>query len=264
MSIPLMRGRDFNEADGSSSVPVAIVSEAAARSLWPGEDPLGKRLAFHESEPRSFEVVGVVKDIRAAPLSRTQFPYVYVLFGQRYSSRMVLVVRCTGNPSAFADRMKDLVYQIDENVAAVETKTLAENVGFIPYLLRIAAAFLAVCGVFGLLLATVGLYGVVSYSVAQRTREIGIRTALGAQRMDVIKMVISEGFKVTLIATILGLLAGMAAKRYIQTFSLGRVTLDPFVFVTVPVILGAVVLLACYIPARRAARTDPMSALREL
>jgi predicted permease len=265
MSIPIVRGRDFDSRDGKSSSPVVIISQSAARSFWPGEEPLGKQLALPDrGKTKLYEVIGVVKNVRGSALERVQLPYVYVPFEQQYSRRMVLIARTPGDPRQLTERLRALVYKIDENVSALETKTLAENVGFILYLLRMAAAILAVCGMFGLVLATVGLYGVVSYSVAQRTREIGIRAALGAQRRDIMTMVIGEGIKVTLAGTILGLLVSLAARRYILMFSLGIVKTNPVVFIAVPVVLGIIVLLACYIPARRATRVGPMAALREL
>jgi predicted permease len=263
MVIPILHGRDFNLRDGSSAPRVAIVSEEAARRFWPGQDPIGKRLAFENRKGRLVEVVGVVKDVRGA-LDRTQNPFIYLPFEQQYAAGMQLVARSAGNPAPLAERLRTLAYEVDQNVAAVESKTVAENVGLSIYLLRTAAAVLAVCGGFGLLLATVGLYGVVSYSVAQRTREIGLRAALGARSADIIRMVIGEGLKVSMVGTVFGILLALAAKKYIMRFSLGLVTFDAAAFVGIPLLLGAVVLLACYLPARRAARVDPLTALREL
>jgi ABC-type antimicrobial peptide transport system permease subunit len=160
------------------------------------------------------------------------------------------------------ERLRRLVYEVDPRVGVIESRTLAEHMAFTLFPLRIATALAALCGLVALLLAVAGLYGVVSYSVAQRTREIGIRTALGANRRAIIGMVLREGFTVILIGSVLGLLLAIAARRVIGRITVGVVAFDPVSLVVIPVFLGAVVLLACYVPARRAARIAPMEALR--
>jgi ABC-type antimicrobial peptide transport system permease subunit len=244
---------------------VVILSEFAARSFWPGEDPIGRRLRVSlAGGGKTLQVVGVVRDVRTSFSNTRPLPFIYLPMEQHYSSGMKLVVRTSGNPSQMVERLRRLVYEVDERVGIEERKTMAEHMAFTLFPLRIATALAAMCGLVALLLAVAGLYGVVSYSVAQRTREIGIRTALGANRRAIIRMVLREGFTVILIGSALGLLLAIAARRVIGRISLGVVSFDPVSLVVIPVFLGAVVLLACYVPARRAARIAPMDALREL
>jgi len=264
LGIRILRGRDFGHDDGISSPPVVILTEQAARRFWPGADPVGRRLVISLGRvPTIARVVGIVSDVRTS-FSEYRMPLIYLPMEQDYSSGMHLVARTRGNPAQTVERLRRLVYEVDDNVGILDSKTMAENIALTLFPMRTATVLLSLCGFFGLLLATVGLYGVVSYSVAQRTREIGIRTALGARRGDIIKMVLKEGFKVTLIGSALGILLAIAARRAITLMSVGAVAFDARVIVGMPIFIAGIILLSCYVPAGRAARIDPIKALREL
>ena len=208
--------------------------------------------------------MGIARDVRDSISDQGNRPLIYLPFDQHYRSGMQLVARCSGDPSSLLGRLTRLVHEVDGNVEVQVTKTIADSVDLMFFPLRMSAAILVVCGLFGLFLALVGLYGVVSYSVANRTREIGIRAALGARKNDLIRMVIAEASRVFLIGSALGLLLTFAARPVISRLTFDLTTLDPLTFVGIPVLIGVIVLVACYIPARRASRVDPMEALREL
>jgi predicted permease len=264
MAIPILRGRDFTSRDGQGNPLVVIVSEKAARACWPGEEAVGKRLVLKNPRVQIFDVVGVAGDVRDSISDQRNMTIVYLPFDQNYHFGMQLVARCSRDPSSMLGPLSKLVHEVDGNVEVQVAKTMADSVALMFFPLRMSAAILMVCGLFGLFLAMVGLYGVVSFSVANRTREIGIRAALGARKNDLIRMVISEALRVFLIGSALGLLLIFAARPFISRLTFDLTTLDPLTFVGIPLLIGMIVLLACYIPARRAARVDPMVALREL
>lgn len=264
LSIAMLRGRDFDDRDAASAPCTAIVSEHAARRFWPGVDPIGQRIIWINGINPTLEIVGIVKDIRASAFEEKPHPHIYVPIEQHYDPHAMLIARGTGDSMLLSEQLNQCVYHLDGTLAAVECKPLSSDIGFFIFLLRMAAGLLGVCGFLGLMLAAVGLYGVVSFSMTQRTREIGIRMALGARHMDIARMALAEGFKVILGGTILGLWLTYAAKSYIETFSFGLVALDPIILAGVPISLSLIILLACYIPARRAWRIDPSVALREL
>ena len=202
--------------------------------------------------------------MRGSLFDTAKVPFIYLPFDQNYSPEMNLVARAISNPIPLVYRLRRLVHDVDENVPTIKAKTAAEDVGFFLYLLRAATVLLAVCGTCGLLLANLGIYGVVSYSVALRTKEIGIRSALGATPRAILKMIIVEGFSVILIGSTAGILITIPLHHAVRILSLGFVDLDIFTFVLVPLILAISIVLASYIPAKRASRLNSMDALRQI
>ncbi|MBZ5495562.1 MAG: ABC transporter permease [Acidobacteriia bacterium] len=270
LGISLSMGRDFDEHDTLTSTRVAILSEALARRFWPRGSPRGKRLAFYSPENPGqklewLEVVGVVNDVKPLLHDQGQNPHLYVPLGQKWDmSAHTIVARAYGNPTPLMDRLKKAVLGADPKVEIASVTTMRQMTAEILYPRRMAAAILAFSGLIGLLLASLGIYGVVSYSVAQRNREIGIRAALGARKNDIMKLVIGEGIKVAMWGSFLGLLLAIAAMRITSHFVVKLPKTDWMTMIAVPAFLGAVILLACYLPARRAAHVDPMVALKEL
>jgi predicted permease len=262
MGTRLVRGRDFTEADREGAPPVAVVNETLASLLWPGEDPLGKRLSFEGPEGPFLEVVGVARDGKYRSLGDRPRPYLYRPLFQSYQPRMTLVVRTSGEPTALAGAVRAQLHALDPNLPVAEARTLEEQFDLSLLPARVAAYTLGGFGLLALALAAIGVYGVVSYSVAQRTREIGVRVALGAGARDVLRLVLGEGLSVVGLGLALGLALAFAAARLFAGFLYGVGAADPLTFVFVPALLGAIALAAGYLPARRATKVDPMVALR--
>jgi len=262
METSLVRGRDFTESDRKGAPGVVVLNETLAAMLWPGADALGRRVSVNGPEGPFLEVVGVVRDGKYRSLGETPQPYIYQPVLQSYDPKMTLVVRTTGAPRAIAPAVREQIRSLEANLPVADVKTLQEQVNLSLFPSRVAAWTLGGFGVLALLLAAIGIYGVVSYSVAQRTREIGVRMALGAKRRDVLQLVLGEGLLVVAIGLCLGLLLSAAATRLLSGFLYGVGTTDPLTFVAVPLVLGFVALLASYIPSRRATKVDPLEALR--
>ena len=262
METALLRGRDFSDADRKGAPEVVIINQTLAAALWPNEDALGKRVSVSGSKGPFLEVVGVARDGKYRSLGETPHPYIYQPLLQSYDPKMILVVRTTGEPQSVVTSVREQIRALEGNLPIADVKTLREQVDLSLFPSRVAAWTLGGFGFLALLLAAIGIYGVVSYSVAQRTREIGLRRALGAKERDVLKLVLGEGFLVISLGLVLGLLLAAAATRLIGGFLYGIAPTDPLTFVGVPLLLGLVALGACYIPARRATKVDPLVALR--
>jgi predicted permease len=262
MGTRLARGRDFTDADREGSPGAVVVNETLARTLWPDEDALGKRLSFEGSRGPFYEVVGVARDGKYRSLGDRSRPYVYRPLMQSYEPKMTLVVRTAGEPTALAGAVRTQLRALDPNLPLGEVKTLAEQFDLSLLPSRVAAWTLGGFGLLALALAAIGVYGVVSYSVAQRTREIGVRVALGATRRDVLRLALGDGLKMVAAGLATGLLLAFAATRLVAGFLYGVGATDPLTFAGVPLLLGAVALAAGYLPARRATKVDPMKALR--
>jgi Acidobacterial duplicated orphan permease len=266
---PLIRGRDFTAQDTLNSTQVAIVSEKLARRLWPEiKDPgeaLGRKLRIGDPDAISCEVIGVARDSKNNifnPIDREPEPTFYRPFAQGYSSAASVVVRAVGDPGGLIPTVRREVAALDENLPAQDLQPLSETTGLATWSVRTAAVALSFFGLLGLLLASVGIYGVMSYSVARRTREIGLRMALGAEARDVVKLIVKQGMGLALIGTVTGLALAVAVTRLIASLLYGVTASDPATFAGVAVFLMIVALLACYLPARKAAKIDPMTALR--
>ena len=267
LGIQLLRGRLLDARDDTNAARVAVVSDTLARTLWPGRDPVGERLAQHEADsafqPRWLEVVGVVRDVRRPLSDGWSEPAYYVPIEQHsLSFGLTVVARGQGNPARLIEAVKGAVGQADGSAVTAAGRTMEEALAAALYPRRMAASVLGVSGLSGLLLACVGIYGVLSYSVAQRVREMGIRAALGATRTDIIRLLLVEGLRILVIGAALGLVLAKGALRLTSNLVVALPALDWLTFVTVPLVLAAIVCLACYLPARRAARTDPMVSLR--
>jgi putative ABC transport system permease protein len=241
---------------------VVIINETLAARLWPGEDSVGRRISLNGARGPYSEVVGIAKDGKYSTLGESARPFVYQQALQNYSGKMTLVARTAAEPTAMVDALRNEVRALEPNLPTADIGTLAEQVRLSLLPARVTAGLLGVFGLLALVLATVGIYGVVSYSVANRTHEIGIRTALGAQSKDILKLVLREGMVMVAIGVALGLGVAFAATRVISSFLYGVSATDPITFLGVSVLLATVALAACFVPARRAAKVDPTVALR--
>ena len=267
MGIPIVKGRDFNQFDQHKSGQVVIVTEAFARQFFPGEDAVGKRIkpgmsTFDGEKSQMREIIGVVGDIRNRSLSVESKPAYYVPETQVPFNQLSMVVRTTGDPHVLINAVGKEVLALDKDVPVYSVKTMNEYLASSVAAPRFNTTLLSIFAGVALVLTIVGLYGVMSYSVAQRTNEIGIRLALGAQRRDVIALVVKQGLLLVLFGLLIGLPSAFALMRLISGLLFGVTNKDPMTFVSAAVVLSVVGLLACYIPALRATRVDPMEALR--
>jgi putative ABC transport system permease protein len=263
--IPLIQGRFFGAQDGPDAPNVALISQNLAREKWPNQNPVGQIIDFSNMDGimKPLTIVGVVGDVHAEGLDQPMTPMVYVDYRQRGlgNGSPAIVLRTTLPAGTIVPAARAIFHQLDPNIP-VEFSTFAEALGSYTaekrFLLLLAAAFASAA----LVLAAVGLYGLVSYSVARRTQEIGVRIALGAQRGDVLRLIMGEGARMAAFGVVIGIIASLAAARLISTLLFGISAVDPLTFIGVAILLCLVALLASYIPARRAMRLDPTEALR--
>jgi predicted permease len=263
MRIPMLRGRAFQDSDTDATRPVAIVNQTMAQRYWPNQDPIGKRFRMGTAQAPLVEVVGVAHDSKYLFVVEGSLPYFYVPFTQLFSSMRVLHIRSLVDPDALNSRVEQEVHALDP-VMPVSVQTMAGVVagtqGF--FLLRVGAIQAGAMGLLGLLLAAVGVYGVMSYGAAQRTREIGIRMALGATPKTVLGMILHQGVWMVIMGVAVGLMGATAVTRVLGRFLFSISFADPVVFFAAAVLLAVVALAACWIPAHRAMRVEPMVALR--
>ena len=262
MGIRLVAGRDFETRDRADAPMVAIVSEEFARRSWPGQEAVGKRVTLLGPPDNLVTVVGVVGDIKQRTLGDTTTPQLYQPYAQAGGTYYAVVVRTTGDPADLGRAVRAAIWSVDKDQPVWRVQPMAATVGAQVARPRFTLMLTAAFAVLALALATVGVYGVMSYVLVQRTREVGIRVALGAQRKQVVGMILGRGMRVVAVAAGIGLLVAWGAARFLQAQLFGVTASDPVTFATVPLVLGAVALLACYVPARRAARVDPIIALR--
>ena len=261
VGIPLLRGRAFNDLDRKETKPVAIANHAMAKHFWPGENPLGKRFHFY-GETQLLEVVGEVADSWQFGVAEDPQPVAYMPITQDYSPFGVLDVRTAGNPSAVIPSVREQVQSIDRNLAFIAVNTIGELLDQGLWAPRMGAMLLGVFGLLALLLATVGIYGVLSYSVSQRTQEVGIRMALGATSRTVLGLVVGQGMLLVAIGVGIGLAGSLGLARLLASLLFGVKTSDPATFAVVSLVLAVAAFVATYIPARRATKVDPITALR--
>ena len=261
LHIPLIAGREFTDSDRATTQAVAIASQAMARHFWPSENAVGKRFHFF-GDPTLREVVGVARDTVVGNIGEEPQPLAYLPLTQNYSPAATLLVRTNGRPESLISAVRSQVQTLDNNLALTNVQTIGELLGQGLWAPRMGAALLAVFGALALILAVIGVYGVLSYSVNQQTREIGIRMAMGAQTSRVLGLVVGQGMRLAAAGLILGLIVAFAATRVLSSLLFGVSAHDPLTFVGVSLVLALAAVLACYIPARRATKVDPIIALR--
>ncbi len=261
MHIPLLEGRDFTKQDELKSQPVMIVNQSFAKRFFGRQEAIGQKV---NGLGKWFTVVGVARDSKYNKLTEAPTPFFYVPFRQVYRADMGLAffVRVSGNPNLAISIVSRDVREVDPNVTVADAIPLADHVLDTLYAQKLAATFLSVLGGLALLLAAVGLYSVMAYSVTQRTHELGIRMALGAQRKDILELVVGQGFVLTIVGIVVGIVAALGLMRLVGSFLYGVTTSDPITFVAASILLAGVSLAANLIPARRATKVDPIIALR--
>jgi macrolide transport system ATP-binding/permease protein len=266
MGTPIVSGREFTEQDVEKSEQVAIVNETFVRRLMPAvkspAEAVGKRISFGDEAGPFMHIVGVARDGKYFNIAEEPRSFLWTPLTQDYMSSGAIMVRTTGNPESMFAAVRGEVQALDPNLPLFDVTTLKEHMRLALFPSRVAAMVLGVFGLVALLLSAIGIYGITSYAVAQRTHEIGIRMALGAQLGDVLRLVLNHGLKLTLIGAAIGLAGAYAAMRAITSVLYGVSATDPLTFISVSVLLIGVALVACYVPARRATKVDPMIALR--
>jgi predicted permease len=258
----LVRGRDFADRDDADAIPVAIVNETFARRFWPGEDAIGRRFSLGKEDAPKLQVIGIVRDGKYTSLAEDPKPFAYRALFQAYSGSTSVVVRADGDPSRLLPAIRAVLRELDPQLPLASARTLSERLSGALLPARLGAVVLGSFGVLALALAAIGIYGVTSYAVSWRTREIGVRMALGAERGDVLRLVVGGGVALTLLGAGIGMAAALLLTRLMQRFLFGVSYADGLTYALVGALLVGVAYLACYLPARRAAGTDPVLALR--
>jgi predicted permease len=252
---PVVNGREFTSQDTAEAPSVLIINEAAVRRYWAGRNPIGART-------NRGEVVGIVKDTREKGLKANPRPAVYLPVLQSYVPALSLHVRAARDPRTLMADVRREIQALDTTLPIYNVKTLAEQQDCSLYAERLAALLLTLLASLALIVSAVGIYGVLSYGVTERTREIGIRLAHGAQSRDLLRLVVGQGMVLTAIGLLVGLAVSFALTRLLRHLLFGVSPTDPFTFTVTPIVLAIVALLACWIPARRATRMNPLAALR--
>ncbi|HEX6822915.1 MAG TPA: ABC transporter permease [Candidatus Sulfotelmatobacter sp.] len=278
MRLPILRGRDVTAADDVNAPGVVIINQRAASEYWPGEDPIGKRISFDDEQPTPttwVTIIGIAKDAKQDSWAATPSPEVYLAAFQNHDflgdsgsavashlSYLTVVARTAGNPAAAAPAMKEAAWSFDRNLAISEVLTMDGVVADANAQPRFEMQLLTIFAAVALVLATVGIYGVISYSATRRTHEIGVRMSLGATRRDVLLLIVRHGMRLAMLGSLTGIVGALLLSRLIRKLLYGVQPTDPVTFMTVASGLAVVAILACYIPARRAMRINPMTALR--
>jgi putative ABC transport system permease protein len=267
MEIPLQKGRDITKHDVATAPQVIVVNQAMAKKFWPNEEALGKRIFFSRNNPKLYEIVGIVGNVKHRGLDLEDKPEIYIpvlqpLFADGNVPAMYVVVRTTGEPQLLTALLRNEVAAIDPDQPVANVLTMEERIADSVAPRRFNMFLLTLFAGLAVLLAAVGIYGIMTFSVAQRTHEIGVRMALGARNSDVFRMVLRNGFSLALIGVVVGLAISFVATRLLSSLLFEVSTTDPVIFLFDAFVLVSVSLLACYIPARRATRVDPLEALR--
>ncbi len=262
MRIPVVKGRDFSERDTANTPFVVVINETMARKYWPGEDPIGKRLLDPRNRTPPAEVIGVVGDVKHFGLDDQAEEYIYTSSIQTPGNAMFLVVRTTTDPLSMTGTLRKEVQALDKELPVFDVKPMEQRIVESTGARRLVMFLLGVFALVALILASVGIYGVMAYAVTQRTHEIGIRMALGASRSDILRLVIRQGMLLVVGGVVLGLLISFAVTRFMSGLLFGVAPNDPATLVGVSLLLAAIAFIACLVPARRAMKVDPMVALR--
>jgi putative ABC transport system permease protein len=263
LGVPLLSGREFTDGDRKGAPAVAIVNESLVRELFLNTNPIGQRLhVLLRGQPSSWEVIGVVKDSKYRSLGEDAMPYIFLPYLQNPQPAMALHVQTSGNPRDLAAAVRREVQALDPNLPAFNVMSLADNIDISLFPSRFGAVLLGVFGFLALLIASIGIYGVMSYGVSERTHEMGIRMALGARGRDVMRLVISQGMWLALIGVAIGAGLALAVTRVVKSYLYDVSVTDPLTFIGIALLLIGVALLACYVPASRATKVDPLEALR--
>jgi predicted permease len=262
MGIPLVAGRDFTAQDKADAPGVVIVNEAMARRFWPERNPVGQRFEVGENQRRAVEIIGVARNSKHRMPDEEARPVMYIPLSQQYEGQMILNLRSAVEPFGQVAAVRGVTRRLDPNLPLFEIKTMAQRARESFWPTRTMSNLVGVFGAIALLLACAGLYGVLSYAVTQRTREIGLRLALGAQTSDVLRLIIRQGLRLALGGVAIGLITAFGLTRVLAGFLHGVSATDPLTFALIPALLIAVALLACYLPARRATKVDPLAAIR--
>jgi predicted permease len=263
MEIPIVDGRAINERDDEKSPQVAVINEAMAHTLWQGQNPLGRQFrTSRDGQP--IEVVGIARDSKYIFLGEDPRPFIYLPMKQSYRSEVTYFLHTDGNPTALVNATRQAVRDLDSKIAIYDVKSMEEHLssGLAFMFVRLGATLAGIFGIVGLVLAVVGIYGVISYSVSQRTHEMGIRLALGAQTGDILKIILKQGMGLACLGIAIGMVAALFLTRALSGFLYGVSATDGQTFLSVSILLAGVALMACLLPARRAAKTDPITALR--
>jgi predicted permease len=262
LGIPIIRGRQFDSSDREDSPKVAIINEAAARRFWPDQDPVGKRFKFF-GQPYTVQVVGVAHDAKYGTLGEEPTPYMYLPLIQTPSPALTLFFRSSQDPRTVLASVRERVQELDRNLPLTSVWPIGEVISQALWGAKFAATLLSIFAALAMILAAIGVYGVVAYSVGQRVREIGIRMALGARREDILGMIVRQSSVSLIVGLVVGFVASFALARTITTLLYGVSPGSPVPFALLPALLGLVGLVATYIPARRATKVNPIVALRQ-
>jgi len=264
LRIPLLKGRLLSAQDGPAAPLVIVISQSLAHRIWPNQDPLGKRIKFgraESSEPwKSIE--GVVGDIAQSPFDRVPEPTAYLPFAQLPMASSALVVRTSGDPIALAAAARAVIRSVDADEPPYDMRTLAQLISDDLSGVEASARMMSAFGIVALVLAASGIYALMTYSVTQRTHEIGVRMALGAERVDVLVLVVGYAIRLTVIGLAFGVPVALALTHALSSLLFGVVRLDLLIFAMFTLLMALVAAVAAYVPARRATRVDPMVALR--
>jgi predicted permease len=259
LKIPILRGRAFAEQDDSLTQSALVINERFAQRFWPGGDAVGKVV---RARGRDHIVIGVVPTGKYKSLGEEPTAYMYYVQAQRWSSSMNLHIRTEGNPEAIVPALRSELAALDPSMPLANVRTLNNYLGTSLLPARLVGGVLGVFGLLGLILAAVGMYGVMAYSVTQRTREIGIRMAIGAASAQVISMVMRQGMSLVIVGSLVGLAGAVGASQLVRGLLIGGAAIDLVSFAVVPLVLIAVAMLAVWVPARRASSVNPVTALR--
>src|SRR5581483_1297513 len=264
MGIPLEAGREFTDSDGTNGERLTIINQSIARRYFPNGDALGKRIRFGPPEDNEpwHTIIGVAGDVKQTGLDDHAFFCAYLPFNERATGTMDIVVRTSSSPEGLAQAVRSAVKDLDSSLPIIGLRSMDEIVSRSMWQQRLYSRLFALFGIVALVLAAVGIYGVMSYTVSQRTHEIGIRMALGAQAFDVLKSVLREGLLQIIIGLVIGLAASLALTRLMETVLFEVKTTDVATFTVVSALLALIALAACFIPARKASKVEPLVAMR--